>query len=604
MYHSIPMPFADAAIAAAESRTAEGREKRVTLRIADLDCNACARRAEHALRQITGVLSVTVGRLQGAARVRYDGKRTSAEEIASALRQAGYRIEESAPPAVTPRRRPALRVACVLLALLNLLLLGFFAEDIDAPAVGLTRLGLALMVLVPSGAALLTQIRERRGLPLREVLIFGASVACFGVGLLEIGLAQDSVLASLDLTLADLQAARPLGFESAALLASTSLLIEGAVSFLGRVARAHLDARESARGALVRRLDARGVETRVPRAALSVGDRVRLLEGEPAPADLHLDRAAHVTSRAARGLCATAPKVTGEIMAEGAVLLTGEVTGQIVKINGEAQAMDAAVQQTLTRLGGRPAAGQAFSFLAVAERAVIVAGASCAAFALALHLVVEGSPGSILGLLSVAAVLVGFSTAGCALAPQLARAIAVLRARESGVVVNDVDAFERLAEATPAPTGGALYALPSIPSFRADGAETSAPLAVGAGHPGRAVAILALARRLRRVHFQNAAIAALYNAFLLPAAAIGFLSPREAAALLLLETAVVLGNTARLLRVKVEVKAKAVVTAAPTVAPVKAFAPRRPLALGFGTAAPIVAACVAPRFAHRSAFGP
>jgi len=77
-------------------------------------------------------------------------------------------------------------------------------------------------------------------------------------------------------------------------------------------------------------------------------------------------------------------------------------------------------------------------------------------------------------------------------------------------------------------------------------AAVDAPIVVNGG-PERLPALLDQSRALCRRLRENAAITVAYNAAVIPAAALGFISPIQAAGLVLIETALVLGNTARLL---------------------------------------------------------
>ena len=61
-------------------------------------------------------------------------------------------------------------------------------------------------------------------------------------------------------------------------------------------------------------------------------------------------------------------------------------------------------------------------------------------------------------------------------------------------------------------------------------------------------ALVDLGRALRRVLRQNAALSAIYNAVVIPAAALGHVPPLAAAGLVLLETLFGLASAARLLR--------------------------------------------------------
>jgi cation transport ATPase len=71
---------------------------------------------------------------------------------------------------------------------------------------------------------------------------------------------------------------------------------------------------------------------------------------------------------------------------------------------------------------------------------------------------------------------------------------------------------------------------------------------VGEGRLDDLPLLVDLARSLRGKLRQNAALAVIYNAAVIPAAALGVITPSQAAGLMLVETLLVLANAARLLR--------------------------------------------------------
>jgi cation transport ATPase len=79
-------------------------------------------------------------------------------------------------------------------------------------------------------------------------------------------------------------------------------------------------------------------------------------------------------------------------------------------------------------------------------------------------------------------------------------------------------------------------------------ASSSARIVVSASGIQELGRLVDLGRALRRVLRQNAVLAAIYNAVLIPAAALGLVTPLSAAVLLLAETLVTLAMAARLLR--------------------------------------------------------
>jgi cation transport ATPase len=649
MRQSIPGPFTrDTPVDETGQRETESWEREGTLHLGDLRCHACARRAEVALQRLSGVRAAAIGLLRDRVRVRYDARCTSEQELAAGLRRAGYQAGTASGPAP---KRPWVRLGISVVAFANLVVIARLSGQSEDRSVGLVRLALSAVVLLVSGLPLLRQALARR-LDGRDLLACGSAIAAFGLGLFELA-AAPSALPSIPELFGEAWSAAPLfGFESAAGIVLLTCLTHHAAAVLRRAAHACLAAREEARTIAARRLDEGDAPQIVPSAALRAGDRVRLFEGEQAPADLRLDGPARVALRGGRGLLMSSHKRAGEVIGEGAVLLSHEVNGRVVRGQVDLpSAMDAAVHRSIARIDAGAAQARLFSWSSIARRTVLVSALSFAAFALLLHswladssssFPLSLSPGA---LLAAIAVLVSASTAAFSLAAPAARAIAVLRARAAGIVVKDVRALEVLADADiacfdptsaapleGAPTagcvpwqspsihaavralwrrglggrllsgdppelssqvarrlgipcssglssaakarviaelrrGGARVLLVSAGAPRIAGAAAAdVTVAIAPGTPPDAVgapivasgadldrlpALLDLARALRRRLRENTALTVIYNALVIPAAALGWLSPLQAASLLLLETMLVLSNAARLLGVPV-----------------------------------------------------
>ncbi len=243
-----------------------------------------------------------------------------------------------------------------------------------------------------------------------------------------------------------------------------------------------------------------------------------------------------------------------------------------------------------------------------AVRALFTAGLGCASFALVTHGWMGRGPFGPVALFAAAAVLTGMSPSSILVAAPAARAIAILRARVAGVIVKDPAALEALAGVDAAcieeseavasgePRTDALTAVHGLtargvravvldgekalairdlqlsgarvllvggrrddPSGAAQ-ADVALALAPGA-RPGAVAApiviaggrlddlpwLIDLGRALRAVLRQNCALGAVYNAALIPAAALGYVSPLTAALAMLAETLLELANAARLL---------------------------------------------------------
>ena len=161
-------------------------------------------------------------------------------------------------------------------------------------------------------------------------------------------------------------------------------------------------------------------------------------------------------------------------------------------------AAGADVRRAITQAGeALPAPG---SWEEAALRGLFTAALGFASFALVTHGCLGGGPLAAPAVLASVAVLVGFSPSALLAAAPAARAVALLRASRDPVALR------------------------------------------------RGLDRLPIGRALRRVLRQNLVIAAIYNAAVVPAAAVGYLAPLPAAGLMLLETLLVLGNAARLLR--------------------------------------------------------
>jgi copper chaperone len=63
------------------------------LKVTGMTCGGCTSNVTHALKAITGVGDVTVSLLAGEARVQYDERLTSKDQLKSAVKSAGYDVE-------------------------------------------------------------------------------------------------------------------------------------------------------------------------------------------------------------------------------------------------------------------------------------------------------------------------------------------------------------------------------------------------------------------------------------------------------------------------------------------------------------------------------
>jgi copper chaperone CopZ len=63
----------------------------MTLEIDGMHCDGCARTIDHVLRRQPGVWEAEVSLDEGSARVLFDPEQVSVDQIAEAVRKAGYR---------------------------------------------------------------------------------------------------------------------------------------------------------------------------------------------------------------------------------------------------------------------------------------------------------------------------------------------------------------------------------------------------------------------------------------------------------------------------------------------------------------------------------
>jgi cation transport ATPase len=287
-------------------------------------------------------------------------------------------------------------------------------------------------------------------------------------------------------------------------------------------------------------------------------------------------------------------------MPAGALLLSGQVTGRVAAgpVDREA-ALDREVLATLSRIDAARIEPTPGTWEDAAVRGLFTAGLGCAAFALVTQAWLGSGPLGPGAIFAAAAVLVGTSPSALLTAAHWGRAAAVVRARLLGVLVRDPAALEAIALVdTVCLDGGAVA--PQAPAVRALGARrlralllrddrrgaaaladlqyagarvlllggdpaaaaqadvavavgpvtapAGAAIVVPEGSLEALVGLVDLGRALRAVLRQNLALAAIYNVAVIPAAALGYLSPLHAAALALADTLLGLGNAARLLR--------------------------------------------------------
>ena len=581
----------------------------MALYVVDLGCGHCGRRAEAVLRALPGVVAATVRRLQERADVRYDPRRTSERELTSALAGAGFQVATARRSARAATAPGGLDVSIALVALANLLLLDAAAgPGALGPAVVLARIVLGALSLAACASALAGPALEllRRGILDRDALALLAALGSFVAGTVQLGLAGrrerlPAALEALGLRTGTWASER-WGFVAAASIAASALVVRFAQAQVRRGARGRLAEDEGS--TVARRLDARGRSHAVHPEALGEGDRVRLVEGERAPAGLHLEGAARSLVSAPSGTWTARGQAAGEVLPAGAVLLSAEATGRVQRGRPSlAAALDVELRAVLAHLAAMERSPTYGSWDDVAVRGIITAALGCASFALVTHGCFGAGPLGPVALSACLSVLVVASPSALLIAGPAARAIAVLRARAAGVVVKDAAALEALAAVDViclqkngtltgdlpamrrvvwAPGAGGVGPLEKALAIRdlqlggarvlfvGDGwddprvaAQADLAVAIAPGTlPGALRApivvcrdrldelpgLVELGRSLRAVLRQNVALAAVYNAVLIPAAALGYVSLPMAAGLSLAEALLGLANAARLLR--------------------------------------------------------
>ncbi len=580
------------------------RERRLALHLPGLGCRACARRAEHVIRRVPGVLAATVRLFRERADVRFDARHTSAEALAAAVGRAGFTVAGM-------ERDPAgdalgVDLGVGLAALANLLFLDRAGSGNGL--VGVARLALAAVALAVTGGPPARRAVGllRRGALDRDVLAGAAVVVCFAAGVLELllgggGREPPAFLASLGASAAAWADQRGAGFVAAAGIAVGARLARAAEVALYRRALRDVQAREARARATVRRLDGSGQPHPAASRELVAGDRLLLLEGEEAPADLQLEAPARVALARAPGHLVAEARLAGDVVPVGAVLLSGEVVGRVLAARRDrAAALDAEVRASLARLAASRAQPAPDTWEDAAVRGIVTAALGCASFALVTHGWLGAGPLAPAAIFAMAAVLAGVSPAAILVAAPAARAVAVLRARAIGVVVRNAAALEGLARVDTvcfepggsAARGAGLQGLRARgvralvldgdhPAARAasirdlqlagarvvlvgDGRDdaaalaqadvavtvapgSAAPIVLTEGRVDDLAGLVDLGRALRAARWQSAALGTACNVALIPAAALGWITPLRAAALVLLETLLGLAFAARLL---------------------------------------------------------
>ncbi len=468
-----------------------------------------------------------------------------------------------------PSTRFAVDLGVGLAALANLL---FFARVGEA-----TRLVLAAVVVAVAGAPAARRAMAllRRGILDRDALAWVAIVACFTAGIVDLlvarpGFAPPGWLQALGVRPAPGQPARGAGFEAAAVIAVAALASRVAEAALHRLAIRDILARERRRRAaassprdLAAALDAEVLASleRLAGAGDAAADPARWAPGDPAPGTWE-DAAVRGFFTAALGL-ATFALVTRGLLGAGLIgpvaLLAAAAV--LVSVSPSSVLVAAPAARAIAVLRAR-AAGvlvkdpAALEALAGVDAACLEKDSVIAAGELA-RLEQPATLEAVRGLRARgvrALVLSGDQPEATALAARrlcvpgagglgpAERALAIRDLQFAGarvLLVSDgrgVPAGAAQADVTLAVTPGALPG------------SVAAPIVITEGQLGDLPWLVDLGRALRAVIRQSTALGVVFNAVLIPAAALGYVSPLGAALAMLGETMLGLLNAARLLR--------------------------------------------------------
>jgi P-type E1-E2 ATPase len=428
-------------------------EREIAFRIGSLDCRACVRHARATLRRVPGVRRASVHYTSQVALVVYDVRATSETEIAHAMRSAGYRL---APLARTASRfEVCARAVCVVLTV-NAFAVGLVFDDERSGAAAAARIALSLTVLALGAAALLRGPAFARGPKPAAALAMTAASLAFVAGLLEVAFCTQ-LLEPLTAVLgrigfgAEAWRAAPLGgFEAAAVISTGALVTHGLAEALRTRALRALTQRDRSRAGYARRIDARGEEGWIRCRDLSAGDRIRLLEGDVAPEELILETSARFVEATEeaygkrverRDLSLSLRRSPGEVVPQGARLLSGQAVGRVTRRSDHRAAL---ADEEVTRALARLSAADPLDPNRVAASAVSAGAIVWAVFAIAAHAfgALQVTPAAFSAAI---AVLAGVSAATFLMATPAAQAIAILRARADGIVIRDARCLDRVA---------------------------------------------------------------------------------------------------------------------------------------------------------------
>lgn len=418
-----------------------------TFHIDGLSCRHCANHVSNALCSLPGVLSASVSFSTETAKVCHDARLTHEREIVASMAQRGFWLSPALGAAgAKPSWFDAPRLGIVLALVGNLIALALWTPARTAPRLPWVELAFAVLLMLIAAPPLAARAyaHAKQGIWGAEIMALVAACCSVALGvwcMLFEGEAIPLIPNFLFRLGTRPDGAAVLAFEGAGAILGFAFLGHHVHQSAMRKAFADVDRAVRSRYARVRRVIPRG-DAFVPCAVLFPGDRVRLMAGEVALADLRLD----VAARVAASTGCLEERAPGQMLFRGERLVSAAATGRIEQLPrmDASAAADAAVVQTTSLIEHNALRREGDRVESMTAFALAIASVWFAVFAIIMHaLLARRSPHPGVFLAGVT-VLVGASSAAFTFGLPLARTVAVLRARTAGVVVNDVSALEAL----------------------------------------------------------------------------------------------------------------------------------------------------------------
>ena len=416
--------------------------------VTGMACAACAGHVERAVRSLPFVTEVSVSLITGVLRVTHSG---APEEIAAAVRAAGYGAEvrargaASLPTVTAVTRRDLWRLALLFSLALSLFLLamgpmlGLARPGLLDPAMGGGRWLLLAECLLALPALLLGRRYFVRGV---ASLLHGSptmdTLVALGAG---VAFLHGAVLTVLSLCLPDRAAdyAEAVHLEAPAMIlffVTVGKTLEGRAKDKTAEALRALAALAPGTATVLR--DGREVE--VETAALRPGDLVLLRTGEAAPADgCVVEGAGSMNEAMLTGESLPVDKAYGTSVKAGCLLEDGRLVFRV-----EAAGEDTALGEMIRTVS--EAAAQKAPIARLADRVSAVFVPTVVGIALATLLLVLLCTGELsLALSNAISVLVISCPCALGLATPTAIMASTGRAAEDGILIKSAEALEALA---------------------------------------------------------------------------------------------------------------------------------------------------------------